>query len=190
MSVQNITLRFLISLAYEVDEYRVTGGPGWIDDMRYHVVARPAAPASESDARLMLQALLAERFRLQVHGETRVSEGYSLLAPKGSARLRKSASGKEEGFQIMTGAQMQGTGIPIAMLARALTTLLGKSVDDRTGLTGVYDVAMNWMPDDAAPDARSLFTALKEDLGLSLKPTKVQLKTIVIDHAEKVPVDN
>lgn len=185
MSVRNITLQHLIYLAFGVEDYRVSGGPGWISVLRYDVDAKPAARVDASEARLMLQTLLAERFKLQLHRENRTVDGYALTAPKGESKLQKLDSDAEVGFRIMSMKEMRGSG-DMAMLARNLKAVLGVPVEDSTGLKGKYEIALHYSLDDAAADGQpAIFAALNEQLGLALKRGKVPIEVLVIDHAEK-----
>src|ERR1035437_6928926 len=186
VSVRNITLNDLIYLAYGVEDYRVSGGPGWISVLRYNVDAKPAAPAGINESRLMLQALLAERFALQLHRETRTVDGYTLTAPKGSSKLQKSDAATETGFSIMSLTQMRGKAISMRGLVRALKADLSVPVEDGTGIAGLYEIALDFTLDGAAADGEaSIFAVLKERLGLVLKRDKVPIEMLVSDRAEK-----
>ena len=186
VSVRNITLQHLIYLAYGVEDYRVSGGPGWISVLRYNVDAKPAAPAGTNESRLMLQALPAERFALQLHRVTRTVDGYTLTAPKGSSKLQKSDAATETGFSIMSFTQMRGKAISMRGLVHALKADLGVPVEDGTGIAGLYEIALDFTLDGAAADGEaSIFAVLKERLGLVLKRDKVPIEMLVIDRAEK-----
>jgi uncharacterized protein (TIGR03435 family) len=197
--LRNRTLKNLIGMAYGVEDYRISGGPGWIALARYDVEAKPAAPVDYRQAQRMLQALLSDRFGVRVHHQTKTLQGYSLTIEKGARKLHRSG-GETEGFQIMGPDEIRGPG-GMATLAHVLTALLGAPVDDQTGLTGIYEVEMKWKVDNspAAPldvgmaasePALSIFTAIKQQLGLALKPAKVPVDMIVIDHAERTPTEN
>jgi uncharacterized protein (TIGR03435 family) len=185
VSIQNVSLDEMIHIAYSLEGYRVSGGPGWISTSRYNVDAKPAGRVSHDEAALMFQSLLAERFHLRTHRENRTVDGYTLTAPKGDAKLQKLAPDAGVGFRRMTAGQLQGPGT-LSMLARTLKGMLQAPVEDRTGLQDKYEFALEWSTNDTAPDGKpSVFGALSE-LGLALKPAKVSLEVLIVDSAEKL----
>jgi uncharacterized protein (TIGR03435 family) len=185
VSVRNVTLRDLMELAYSLESYRLIGGPAWMSVQRYHVDAKPPGRVGNKEAQLMLQALLVDRFKLQVHRESRTVDGYVLTAPKGDAKLPALAPDAQIGFRRMGNGEVKGPGT-MGMLARLLKAQLGVPVDDQTGLTGKYQMSLDYSPDEAVGDARpSIFAALQEQLGLTLKRQKVPVEVLVVDRAEK-----
>ncbi|HEY3840511.1 MAG TPA: TIGR03435 family protein [Bryobacteraceae bacterium] len=198
VDLRNHTLKSLIGLAYGVEYYRITGGPGWLDTARYNVEAKPAAPCNYEQTRLMLQALLAERFGLQLHHQTTVVQGYKLNVDKGGSKLHRSSK-PDEGFHVMSAEEISGPA-PLDMLGRVLQGILGAPVEDDTHLDGKYDFELKWKANNSAdPQAATavasepeltIFTAVRQQLGLVLKPAKVPVDMIVIDHAERTPREN
>jgi uncharacterized protein (TIGR03435 family) len=185
VSLRNVTLHFLIGMAYELPDYRISGGPAWIETLRYHVDAKPSSSVSKSVARRMMQTLLADRFRLQVHHENKIVGGYRLTAPKSDAKMVKLSPNDAIGFRFMQPGRIEGHGTT-AMLVNTLQAILGAPVDDATGLTGAYDMSLEWTLDETIDDGKpSIFSALNERLGLVLKGEKVPIDVLVIDHAEK-----
>ena len=185
ISLRNVTLHFLIGMAYALPDYRISGGQGWIDTLRYHVDAKPAAPVSQEVARQMMQTLLAERFRLQVHHENKSVNGYTLMAPKGDSKMQKLTLDAPIGFHFMQPGRIQGHG-NMKMLLNSLKGILGVPVEDATGLTAAYDINLEWSLNETADDGKpSLFSALGERLGLVLKRERVSIDVLVIDRAEK-----
>jgi uncharacterized protein (TIGR03435 family) len=154
----------------------------------------------------MLQALLADRFKLRVHTETRDVSSYALVVAKSGANLEESVSDDKSGLAGGPGL-IRANGIRMSGLdgfAEALSTNLGQPVTDETGLTGRYRFSLRWTPGQADtngifgmlppeersrvagdPNGPSIFTALEEQLGLRLLSRKVPSTVIVIDHAEK-----
>jgi uncharacterized protein (TIGR03435 family) len=138
----------------------------------------------------MLRALLADRFKLAVHTETREMPIYVLVVAKGGSKLVKS---NVSGTTINTGRSritIKGSDNSLALLTYDLAWRLGRPVIDQTGLAGRYEFDLKWTEDDAAasaPDSGgpSLFTAIQEQLGLKLEPTKGSVPVLVIDHAEQ-----
>ena len=187
----NVTLKTLIQSAYGVKDFQITGGPRWLDGDAYDVSARAdaAGQLSNDDLKPMLQALLADRFRLKVHRETKEVSLYSLVVAKTGSKLREhTGPGGPSGGTLRDSGKvtMNAVKVPIAMLAENLGRVLGRTVVDNTGLTALYDFRLEWAQDQTA-DATgpSLFTALQEQLGLKLESTRGPVEVIVIDSAEK-----
>jgi hypothetical protein len=147
--------------------------------------AKPAAPVSDKEAHQMFQNLLAERFHLQVHRESKTADGYTLTAPKGGGKLHRLPPDAPVGFRIQTMGQLKGPGT-MDMLGRTLKGMLGAPVDDATALDGKYEIDLEWSLNETADDGKpSVFAALSERLGLVLKRSKVPVEMLIVDHAEK-----
>ena len=179
------SLQALIRFAYGVEDYRISGGPKWIDGDQFRIVYKPSGP----QANLMLRTFLAERFKLAIHTETRQLPVYSLVIAKGGPRMEKADKPTGSGSGP---AMIRGT-MEMSALASYLSMTLGRRVIDQTGLTGAYTLSLKWTPDDkpATGDNSppSLVTAIQEQLGLRLEPTKGPVEILVVDHAEK-PTEN
>jgi len=185
MSARNITLKVLISLAYDVPDYAVLNCPSWVSEARYDVDAKPAVRVGLATGRTMLQHLLAERFNLHTRTEKSPMKGLRLVAPNGSSKLVASAI-TNGSFQIMSVSEMRGRGISIARLVRALAAVLQTPIDDDTGLLGSYDITLKWASDDSVSDIGVfLLPALRENVGLVLKPGKVLVDAVVVDRADR-----
>jgi len=185
----NTFARDLIAFAYGVSQdsvsFRIVGGPKWIDDDRFNVVATVAGPWTFQQMREMVRTLLADRFRLAAHAETRELATYALVVvPNQPARLRRSAvdeaacQARREAIQRRepvpppvagappicgTGRTNPGTitavGGSMSSLATSLGQFVGRPVSDRTQLTGLFDFELNWTPDtipQLPPDAPPL----------------------------------
>jgi uncharacterized protein (TIGR03435 family) len=167
--------------------------------------------------RLMLQSLLADRFRLTVHKETRVLPIYELVIAKSGPKLEETKGGDSDGkgpngvmrqgMMVMGSGSLSGQGLPMTSLVRLLSRQLSRTILDKTRLTGRYDIALHCasdegsippMPPGDAPAAPppalestgpSIFTALPEQLGLKLQATKGPVETVVIDRVER-PSEN
>jgi uncharacterized protein (TIGR03435 family) len=213
LTVQNGTLKGVIEAAYDVRDFQILGGPGWVASDRYDIFAKslsgdpPPQPANRQEdlrkTRQRLQALLAERFQLKVHRETKELPVFALVVGKNGSKLTESAEAPaNSGAGIRSGCgQMTGTRTPMSILAVVLSRQLSRPVLERTGLSGKYDFQLGWTPDegpcpappdgatpaaaDSSPELPSLLGALQEQLGLKLEPTKGPVEIIVIDHAEK-----
>jgi bla regulator protein BlaR1 len=208
----NATLKMLIVDAYNVRNHQISGGPNWLDSAKFDIEARmpratPMPAGSDGPPqilRLMEQSLLAERFKLAVHRETREEQLYELVVDKGGPKLKESTdtlrSGVPQGIGFNGRGHVTGTAANMLLFVSQLSQMLGRTVIDKTGLTGRYDFTLKWAPDPGVPGARpdgpdappppdpdgpSIFTAIREDLGLKLQSAKGPVEILVIDHAEK-----
>lgn len=145
----------------------------------------------------MLQALLADRFTLKVHQETRELPIYTLVVAKGGPRFQPS---KINGTTINSGIAyitVVGSDHTVALLAEQLSRTLGRVVMDKTGLDGRYELTLKWATDEggagtggsSADAGPSIFTAIQEQLGLKLESGKGPIPILVVDHLEK-PSEN
>jgi uncharacterized protein (TIGR03435 family) len=220
IQVTNAPLRMLITFAYDIRDFQISGGPGWIGADRYDILAKgERAPGSEgvpADFRKMTDAqrttlqeqmrervrsLLAERFQLTIHRETREAPVYALVVAKGGPKLHavQEAADGPVGLRMGRG-QLNGMAAAMPMLANVLSNQLGRPVVDKTDLKEKYDFKMEWTPDpgqgpqppagvEVPPppdlDGPSIFTALQEQLGLRLESQKGPVAMIVIDRVEK-----
>jgi len=194
-TASNASLKTLIRNAYNILSFQLAGGPRWLDTDMYDVVATTDSgeKISPDQLKLLLQNLLAERFLLRSHWETRETLVYALVVIKGRPKLKESSGTREPGINTQKGAgkaQMNGVGEPISILASNLGNQLGRIVLDKTGLQGVYDWMIEWDPEPTADSTRpSLFTALQEQLGLRLEAERGPMETLVIDSVER-PAEN
>jgi uncharacterized protein (TIGR03435 family) len=216
-SYTGVTLRDLVMAAYGVKSYQVSG-PEWLNSRAYDIVAKLPADAPASQIPGMLQALLADRFQLTFHRETRDLPVYRLVLNKGGPKLKDAAEGQNDLRISMNAQGLQARGkASMPKLAEVLSSLTDRPVVDTTELTGVYDIDMTWESDDPrfaakqtalraaaasgkikakegesnedAP-AASLFVAVQQRLGLKLDPRKLPADMIVIDRANPVPTEN
>ncbi len=129
----------------------------------------------------MLRTLLADRFKLASHSETKELPLYSLVVGKNGPRIQE----VKDGIGSMSAGKGRLSGrMPIVDFARYLSPILGRAVVDRTGLTGAFDIKLEWTPGDDA-SGPSIFTAVQEQLGLKLESAKGPVEILLIDHAEK-----
>ena len=227
-----MTLRELVSIAYPTDggrfrhENQLVGGPGWFNTARFDIVARaegfqgdtnrPGFTASAADraavdrVRLMLQRLLAERFMLRVHQETRQLPIYELHLLKSGGELGRdmkraevdcAAEWKKQGMpdarNIVCGSlqrtgpgSVRGHAVGIGPLVSTLYDLVGRPVVDRTGLTGPFSFTLTWAPEGSTDTgAPSIFTAVQEQLGLKLEPARGPVDVLVVDDAQRPTLD-
>ena len=188
-----VSARDLIRGAYGLPEVQLEGGPAWTKSDRFDMVAQAEREPTRDELRSMLQSLLADRFKLLVHRETKEQPIYvlTLASADGSigAGLRRSpvdcaAIPSPCG---LSGSQGTMTAHPIAfsVFARSLSPTVGRVVVDRTGLSGVFEFELRWSPEPRATfPGPSFFGALQEQLGLKLEPDRAPLEMLVIDHVE------
>ena len=196
--IRNQSLKALIRIAYGVRDDQIAGGPKWIDSERFDVDARSAGPAKDPELLEMLQTLLADRFQLAFHRETKTVTGYALVAAKGGLKVRPDA---KQGRGSMTEqGKFVAWGISMSRVAERISRILASPVTDRTGAAGFYSFTLEWTPDSARPpdgttappDALSdpsLFGALQQQLGLKLEADKESMEVLAIDRARR-PSEN
>jgi uncharacterized protein (TIGR03435 family) len=190
------------------------GIPDWAKTRRFDIEAKVSGEDAETFRRLdfeqrqlMVQAMLADRFKLQTHDEVLMQPVYVLAIAKGGPKLAeaKPAEGSDPGGTIQRlRGQISGENVVVSQLVSVLTQTLDRTVVDEAGLKGKYDFTLRWAPDDgvtqpsAGADAErvtpdvsgpSIFTAVQEQLGLRLEPAKRPVECLVVDHVE-MPSEN
>jgi uncharacterized protein (TIGR03435 family) len=233
LTAAGATVKTLICTAYGISDFQVLGGPEWIDSDRYDVEATPGAALEEQLQKMtsdqstlvkhqMLQTLLAERFKLTLHHDTKELPIYALVVAKGGSKLQETKpddanpdaanapahpSGKGRmrmSFQS-TAIELTATGMAMDGLARQLASQLHSTVQNQTGLKGIYDFTLHFTPEDAPMDASepggganasladnsgtSIFAAVQDQLGLKLESKKGPVEVVVVDHVDK-PSEN
>jgi bla regulator protein BlaR1 len=240
-TASNVPLKLLIRQAYQLQDFQIIGGPSWIASDRYDIVAKaedgtpPEPPSLDRTApsriQLMIRALLAERFQLVTHNETRELPIYALVLARSDGKLGPDLHKSEVdcnaafaaargrgglppppgppqpgerpscGIRIGMGNLAMG-GTPLSQFANSLAMFVGRTVQDKTGLAGNYDVSLTWTPDQMPqrppgapelppvdPNGPSIFTAVQEQLGLKLDSQKGSVSVMIIDRAER-PKEN
>ena len=191
----NSSLKTAIGWAYGVFEYQITG-PGWAGEDRYDIVAKSAGPVSRDQLRSMLQSLLAERFKLAIHRETKEMQAYVLSVGKNGPKFSES---KTEGDSDVTPDPkrmvVEVHRVDLRQLVHLLATTFQTPVIDQTGLRGRYDVSIDvtkYIPQsgERANPLDIIQTGLQQELGLKLESKKMPVDLLIIDHAEKAPVEN
>ena len=199
MSWTGVPLHVLITSAYGLQSYQISGGPNWMETDRWDIDAKTESPANRTQQLQMLQPLLEDRFQLKTHKEQREVTGYSLVLAKNGSKLHEvkegEVSSRPAGLIVKRGV-IDGHAMSIAMLAGFLRSELGRPLTENTGLAGDYDFKLEWVPDESQPNSGgnipapdsigpSIFTAIQEQLGLKLEAQKVLLDILVIDHVDK-----
>lgn len=187
----NLRLFELIMSAWHLNRDQLAGGPSWLETAGWDIEARYPAGASHSQMPQMLQAMLADRFRLVTHRETHVLPVYALTLAKTGSKLKE---GDGQGGMSAGARFIRYSSGTMAELAGQLSSYLHREVIDRTGLTGHYAIKLSFAPvdltaapgDGATPDpAPSIFQALQSQAGLKLESTKGPVEVLVIDRCEK-----
>jgi uncharacterized protein (TIGR03435 family) len=205
METVNTPLSFLISFAYGMQSKQILGLPAWADTEKFDITAQPDLEGQPSDKQLkaMVQKMLADRFKLSFHHDTKELSVYVLSVSKTGNKLTKS-EGDPNG---LPGLFFRGLG---KLNVRNATmndftglmqnAVLDRPVVDQTGLTGRWDFTLNWTPDDsqfggmgakvppptdAADAPPNLYTAIQEQIGLKLDATKAPADVLMIDHVEE-----
>ena len=191
VEIAALPLRSLIRMAYAVRE---VAGPGWLDEVRFDIDAKPPAGYEPRQLAVLMRNLLADRFKLRAHIESRTVQGFALTAAPGGHRL---PAGTERTFLTGRPGLIQGKGRTIAELTGLVADAVAAPVVDKTGLTGTYDLKLEWTPQlaasAAAPSAQtevSIFTALREQMGLRLDSIPVPIEVAVVDSVERMPTPN
>jgi uncharacterized protein (TIGR03435 family) len=204
IKVINSSLKFCVQVAWNVKDFQVAGASGWMDGEHYDIDAVAAEPFKKDEYRVMLKALLADRFGLVVHSETQDKPGYALVVGKNGPKL---SPAKEEQGIMFSGTPagdrtLKATSATMKQLASALSFPLSAIVVDQTGIEGQFDLFIQWTPDPNEPRMNksreptpplppdtvpgpTLFTVLQEKLGLKLESRKVPVEVIVIEHANR-----
>ena len=216
LAAEGATVQHLIRFAYHVRDFQIAGGPSWINSERFDVTAKPLAgpPRDFFDKPLPpLQDLLREKFQLKLHRETRELLVYTLTVSKYGGEMRRSkvatcasfikirysppgerpqeCSGVMGGPNLQLNETLDAVGMSAPELIKVLSDELDRIVIDKTGLTGLFDIVLEWNRQATKnrsaedEDSPSLFTAVERQLGLNLEPAKGPVEVLVIDHAEK-----
>lgn len=219
LTAKGVTLRGLIEQAYGIEDDQILGAPKWVDSQNFDIEAKvdnadetTLKNLSPDQYKLMFQSFLKSRFQLKVHWETKDLPVLALVVAKGGSKLKpakpgdtypdgiKGPDGKpggHAGLMRWGRGQLTGQGISIASLVPPMTRITGRIVQDKTGLTGTYDIELRWTeetdsaggagsPDSAGP---SIYTAIQEQLGLKFESQKEPVQVLLIDHVDQ-PSDN
>jgi uncharacterized protein (TIGR03435 family) len=194
----NTPLPMLIQWAYQLDDARLIGVPAGLGSLRFDIVAKAPAEPAQGQMQLMMRALLAERFKLAVHHETRELTTYTLVSEPGGPKVRVVTTGEPAGpnpFKMTDSGTLTGTRVTADMLATVLSNQLGRPVQNTTGFAGTFDFTLQWAPETGVvpgdgQDRPSLFTAIREQLGFRLVARRMPIDVVVIDHVERTPTEN
>lgn len=205
--LHNATMLDLIRTAYDVDPAKVLGGPSWLEQDRFDVIAKTPSDTSIETAKLMLQALLADRFKLAVHNDTKPMPVFVLSMGKGKPKLKEAEGSENTGCQGEPQNPQAGAiqyvlvhcrNMTMERFAQTLRQIAGgylmNPVVDSTGLKGSWDFDIKWtaraLLAQAGADGISIFDAVDKQLGLKLELEKMPTSVIVVDRVNEKPTDN
>ena len=186
LTYTGLTVRGLIREAYGRKVYPLLRGPDALSTDRYDVVAKLPPDTSKEQRMLMLQTLLAQRFKLVVHRETKELPIYALVAGKNGPKLR---AVPDDGSAAETGSgdghQIKAHHVSMKLLAATLQGWIGDTVVDETGLTGLFDLNLDFNVDESKSDEGPTIFEAVQRVGLKLEAQKGPVEVVVIDHVEK-----
>jgi uncharacterized protein (TIGR03435 family) len=196
------TLKFLLEWAYGIQPSQHSGGPSWIGTDRYDIVAKAEGNATDDQMKLMAQTLLADRFKLKFHPERKTLAVYVISVGKTAPKLFPPKD--EETHSLRFAPQMGpdqkiasyrvlATRYTLTQLTDVFARQMGSVIVNQTGLDGEFDFTLDLSPDEGRPnpvDPTLLITAMREQLGLTVKSQKFPVDILVIDSAEKVAAGN
>ena len=200
LAATGITLARLMMTAFNVQGFRIVGGPGWVSSRRWDIQAKPNRATRPDEVRPMLRALLEDRFQLHSHTEKRQMPVYELTVDRKGSKLRRSDAESKPDVRVSAGSIRLTKATP-ATFASQLSYAVAQPVIDKTKLTGEFDFTLEWTPEtgeDGGPttvglppgtreepasnaDGPTIFTALPELLGLRLKAGRGPVDVVVID---------
>jgi uncharacterized protein (TIGR03435 family) len=197
LRMQDVTVSTCIKWAYSVQDRQISG-PEWLQSQHYDIIAKADGPATEDEMKLMLRALLADRFKLSFHREGKELRSYVMTVAKSGHKLHESPSdGKPSRQNSAIGSTVRAT--TLKEFGDFLSGPLQTPVVDMTGLTGRYDFVLDftpYLPDgehamktDYANTTGIIIAALQGELGLKLESRKESVDVLVIEHVEK-PSEN
>jgi bla regulator protein blaR1 len=207
-TAQGVNVRLLIKIAYNLNDDELIGGPAWTGIKRFDIDAAPDSP--DGDAvdmprnQLRLQALLADRFQLQMRDEMKTMSTYALVVAKGGPKLKPPQTPSAKMQAHSNTGQLFLTNATLDQFANAVSDWVGHPVLNKTGLDGNYDLRLQWTPDQPSTAADTtdppanqpayssgptIFTALHQQLGLSLELHKSQALCKVVEGVE-MPSEN
>jgi uncharacterized protein (TIGR03435 family) len=194
-SATNVKVRELIQDAFRVKDFQISGAPHWTETEGFDIAATTGYSGDLTDKEMepILQSLLADRFQLRLHRETKELPAYALVVAKNGPKLIAHSGDAGPDTSIRHGPgklTLSATKATMSRLSDVLSRRTGRTVVDRTGLLGEYDLKLEWAPDPTAESVdASIFVALQEQLGLKLEPTKAPVEIVVVDRVER-PSEN
>ncbi|HEY7389077.1 MAG TPA: TIGR03435 family protein [Bryobacteraceae bacterium] len=192
----NLPVLPIILLLYHLCDAQLDGVPGWLRTDRWEIMAKAPRPSNADDLHEMFKTLLADRFQFRFHTENRELPRLALRLDASGVRMKRNESPNRFDIPIdWRAGKAIGQRVSMNYFSLFLSQQLNRPVVDLTGLNGFYDFTLEWSPDLPAgadnldADAPSLFTALRQQLGLKLDSERGLVPVMVIDHIEKPSQD-
>jgi uncharacterized protein (TIGR03435 family) len=195
LRMRDVTVNTCIKWAYGVQDSQISG-PVWMQADHFDINAKADGPVGDEQMKLMMRALLAERFKLSFHREKKELKAFAMMVAKGGPKLHEAADGEAKGSMQNSAVGTVAKSTTMREFGDMLSGPLQTPVVDKTGLTGKYDFTIDfttYLPEDMKtmrPDATSvIMSALQGELGLKLEGEKTMVAVLVVDHVEK-PSEN
>jgi uncharacterized protein (TIGR03435 family) len=206
--IRNATMLDLIQTAYSIDDTsKIVGGPNWLNTDRFDIAAKAPPAAPQDTLKLMLEALLADRFKLMVHMDKRPLQAYVLSVGKGKPKMKEATESGDSGCQFQQPKADAGAAgyqtytcknTTMEMFAQQIRRMAAGYVTDlvvdQTNLQGAWDFDIKWTGRGqlalAGADGISLFDAVDKQLGLKLEPQRVTMPVTVVDSVNQKPTEN
>jgi uncharacterized protein (TIGR03435 family) len=194
ITMDNLTVKQLILNAYRIQNYQYAG-PSWLENERYNINAKADTKVEYAELMAMLQNLLAERFKLVVHHESKSVPGYALVISKGGLKV-KPVEGEGSSMNS-NNTKLTATHVNTDRIAKYVANVLGQPVLDETGIKDSFSFVLEYADprpgreekSDSGATLPTVFTALNEQLGLKLESRKIPIDIVVVDHIER-PTEN
>jgi uncharacterized protein (TIGR03435 family) len=196
------TLKYLMEWAYNIQSAQHSPGPSWMETDRYDIVAKSAGNATDDQMKLLVRTLLAERFQLKFHHESKELSVLVMSAGKTAPKLFPPKDGEVHAIRVMPqmgtdqkilSYRVVATRFSLTQLTDTFARQLGTVIVNQTGMDGDFDFTLDLTPDETRPnplDPSLLISAMREQLGLTLKSQKASVDFLVIDNAERVVAGN
>jgi uncharacterized protein (TIGR03435 family) len=198
LTVLSASLMECLTWSHQIRRWQIAG-PDWIEEQRYYIVAKVGAPVDEAEMRRMLRSLLTERFRIVVRTESKETDVVALVVTKSGPKFQPSAADTPPSVDVRFnpangGVRWPFRNMPLDRLEGILSGPHWDPVINRTGLAGNFDFAYERprLEDESGgpssfPEIRS---ALEKQLGLTLERRRAPVKFLIVERAEKTPVEN
>jgi uncharacterized protein (TIGR03435 family) len=204
LTASNVSLEFIVQFAYDIKSDQISGLSGPVSSAHFDIEAKVLAPdggtppkLTDGEMQAKLIPMLAERFHFKAHLQPKTLPVYDLVVQRGGLKIKLSQDEIKDSSWNVNGQDtskiLSGKGMRMSDLAAALADEVHREVVNKTDLEGHADITLKWSDDVAAevggPNVISIFTAVEEQLGLKLQPSKGPVNTLVIDHVE-MPSEN